>query len=124
MSNLGMYQILTSWAKKVGGPQMLIAIIAGSGALLGATLMKGCSTIKNKITDALKKKKQLANAEVIYTVFAEGTSNEGLQFNINDQFNVLERDGDAGLISIIGDNNNPYFVSLSFLSTISDYVVT
>ena len=37
------------------------------------------------------------------------------------QFKVLERDGDAALIEIMNDENNPYFISAKFLSSISDY---
>ena len=46
-----------------------------------------------------------------------------LHFKVGDQFKVLDVDGDAGLIEIIGDNNSPYFVSLKFLSSISDYKI-
>ena len=35
MSNLGWYQILTSMAKKVGGPKQLVGMILGGGVLLG-----------------------------------------------------------------------------------------
>ncbi len=35
MSNLGWYQILTTLAKKDGGPKQLIGLLIGSGALLG-----------------------------------------------------------------------------------------
>ena len=69
----------------------------------------------------LEKKKKIEQAAVIYTVNAEGTSNEGLRFKVGDKFKVLDVVGDAGLIEIIRDNNSPYFVSLQFLSSISDY---
>jgi hypothetical protein len=121
MSNLGWYQILTSTAKKVGGPKQLIGLIAGGGALLGGGAVAGGSVLKKKISSKLAKKRQEAEAAVLYTVYTEGKSNEGLLFKVGDTFKVLETDGDAGLIEKIGDENNPYFVSLKFLSTISDY---
>ena len=34
MSNLGGYQLLTTAAKKVGGPRNLVLLIAGTGALV------------------------------------------------------------------------------------------
>ena len=121
MGNLGWYQILTTAAKKLGGPKQLIGILVGGGAILGGGAVIGGATIKKKVTSKLNKKKQIADAAIIHTVKAEGESKEGLHFNAGDKFKVLEADGDAGLIEIVGDDNNPYFVSLNFLSSISDY---
>lgn len=58
---------------------------------------------------------------IIYSVTAEGVSNEGLEFKIGDQFRVLEKDKDAVLIEKIGDDNNPYFVSEELFKNISNY---
>lgn len=57
----------------------------------------------------------------VYSVTAEGISNEGLAFKIGDQFRVLETDKDAVLIEKIDDDNNPYFVSEELLTNISNY---
>lgn len=121
MSNLGWYQLITTWAKKVGGPKQLIGLIAGGGTLFGGATVGGGIAIKKKISSELAKKRQEAEAAVLYTVKTGGKSNEGLLFKVGDTFRVLEIAGDAGLIEKIGDENNPYFVSLKFLSTISDY---
>lgn len=121
MSNLGWYQIMTTVAKKVGGPKNLFMLVLGGGAVLGGTATAGVVTVKNKVKDGLEKKKQIEEAAIVYTVKTEKSSNEGLLFKVGDRFKVLERDGDAGLIEKIGDDKNPYFVSLAFLSTISDY---
>lgn len=121
MSNLGWYQILTSVAKKVGGPKQLIGILVGSGALIGGGAVIGGNAIKKKVESKIDKKRQAEKAAIIYTVTTEGKSNEGLVFKPGDTFRVLETDGDAGLIEKLGDDNNPYFVSLKFLETISDY---
>ncbi|WP_294412130.1 hypothetical protein [uncultured Ruminococcus sp.] len=123
MGNLGWYQLLTTMAKKVGGPKKLIGLLVGGGALLGGGAVAGGSAIKKKVTSELKKKKKTEQAAVVHTVNTEGTSNEGLCFKAGDKFKVLDVDGDAGLIEIIGDNNSPYFVSLKFLSSISDYKI-
>ncbi len=121
MSNLGGYQILTTLGKKVGGPWNLVGLFVGGGAIIGGCFVAGGHALKKK-TDALsEKKRQEAEAAIIYTVNVEGRSNEGLLFTVGDTFRVLERDGDAGLIEKIGDKNNPYYVSLHFLTTISDY---
>ncbi len=121
MSNLGYYQIMTTMAKKVGGPKNLFAIIACGSAIIGGCAVAGGNALKNKITSELKNNKKAEAVAKIYTVNKVGKSNEGLQFNVGDMFKLLEMDGDAGLIEIIGDNNNPYFISRKFLSTISDY---
>lgn len=122
MSNLGGYQWLTTVAKKVGGPKNLVLVIAGAGAVI---YKSGEIAVKQtvKTIKRIKNKEQLsetANTE-IYTVTAEGVSNEGLEFKIGDQFRVLESDKDAVLIEKSGDNNNPYFVSAELLKNISDY---
>jgi len=121
MSNLGWYQIMTTMAKKVGGPKNLIALIAGGGAIVGGGAMVIGNAIKKKVTLELEKKRHDEAIAKVYTVRKEGKSNEGLLFFKGDTFKVLEIDGDAGLIEKIGDDNNPYFVSRKFLSSISDY---
>lgn len=121
MSNLGWYQILTTMAKKVGGPRKLVGLLVGGGAVAGAGAMAGGVAIKNKVAKKLDEKKREAEAAIIHTVTTEGQSNEGLLFKIGDQFKVLEVDGDAALIEKLGDSNNPYFVSADFLKSISDY---
>lgn len=122
MSNLGGYQWLTATAKKVGGPKNLVFVIAGAGAVI---YKSGEIAVKQtaKAIKRIKSKKQLpetANTK-IYTVTADGISNEGLELRIGDQFRVLESDKDAVLIEKIGDDNNPYFVSAELLRNISNY---
>lgn len=122
MSNLGGYQWLTTAAKKVGGPKNLVLVIAGAGAVI---YKSGEIAVKQtvKAIKWIKNKEQLLETAdtKMYTVTAEGISNEGLEFKIGDQFRALESDKDAVLIEKIGDNNNPYFVSAELLKNISDY---
>ena len=121
MSNLGAYQWLTTAAKKVRGPN-LVLIIAGTGA----AVYKGSEIVVKKTVKEFKKKirihqlTEIADTKV-YSVTAEGISNEGLAFKIGDQFRVLETDKDAILIEKIDDDNNPYFVSEELLMNISNY---
>lgn len=120
MGNLGWYQLITTAAKKVGGPKRLIALTLGTGAAIHA----GACAAYKKVKKELDKKKRARAAAIVYTVEKEGSSNEGLLFRTGERFKVLEIDGDACLIEKLGDNKNPYFVSLKFLSSISDYVTT
>lgn len=122
MSNLGGYQRLVVLAKKVGGPRNLVCLIVGTGAVLYKT---GEIVVKQTVKSIKKKTSkerfpESANTN-FYTVTAEYTSNEGLEFKIGDQFRVLESDKDAVLIEKKGDDNNPYFVSSELLQKISDY---
>ena len=122
MSNLGAYQWLTTAAKKVGGPKNLVGIIAGTGAVAGVAVYKGGEIVVKKINKKMNKEElQETSDTIIYSVTAEGVSNDGLEFKIGDQFRVLETDKDAVLIEKIGDDNNPYFVSEELLKNISNY---
>lgn len=122
MSNLGWYQVMTTMAKRVGGPRRFMALLSGCSALIGGVAVAGGSKIKKTVDKSLEDKKRIADAAVVYTVAKEGHSNEGLAFNVGDKFKVLEVDGDAALIDKIGDENSPYFVSADFLKSISSYV--
>ena len=122
MSNLGAYQWFTSTGKKVGGAENLIALIATAGAAGGICVFEGGKAlIKKAKGNSKSKKKSLKSASVVYSITIPGESNEGLKFNVNDQFRVLESDGDAILIEKFGDTNNPYFVDKKLLNKISDY---
>lgn len=126
MSNLGGYQTLTTLAKKVGGPGKLVALIAGGGVLLGGIAVKGGGFVIKKGKKAIAKHKEkngtsLENNQTTYTVQQDGESNEGLEFKVGDKFKVLDSDGDAILIELIGNKNNPYFVSKDLLERISDF---
>lgn len=118
MSNLKWYQHITTWSKKVGGPQNFIAILMGSGYIIG----KGGEFIVKKAVKTVKKLSKKENHDVrIYTVTSNGKSNDELEFIIGDRYKVLKSDGDCILIEKIGDSNSPYFVSAGFLSSISDF---
>lgn len=127
MGNLGGYQLLTTWAKKVGGPKNLVAIILGTGVLGGVAIYKVGENALEKGKEAIdmhKKRKSRQSSkevEVFYTVNEYGESNEGIEMHIGDKFRVLKTDGDAILIELIGNDNNPYFVDLNLLRTISNY---
>ena len=119
MSNLGLYQKMTTWAKKMGGPVQLAAAIFVGGYIIIRPIEAGVKLgwKKYKISKSRKEIEDLP----IYTVNTKGKSNEGVSFSKGDTFKVLEVDGDAALIELIGDKNNPYFASVEFLKAISDY---
>lgn len=114
MSNLGLYQWFTTTAKKVKGPQNLLAIVAIGGYVIGKCLETGLKKANKEVC-------KVRSSKTIYHVLTEGVSNEGLEFKVNDEFRVLNRDKQAVLIEKIGDDNNPYYVAYDFLKSISDY---
>lgn len=119
MSNLGWYQKMTTLAKKVGGPLPFLGIVALGGYAIGRMGEAGAKTIYKSFKE--KKYQSMAIEKQLFTVKVNGKSNEGLQFSVGEQFKVLEIDGDAVLIEKIGDMNNPYFVSVTLLRSISDF---
>ena len=119
MSNLGLYQTMTTVAKKLGGPVQLIAAVAVGGYVVLRTAEAGVKFGINKAKNI--RQKSAIKEDVYYTVNNQGVSSEGVNFNIGDKFRVLEVDKDAVLIEISGNENNPYFASLDFLKSISDY---
>lgn len=121
MSNLGWYQVITTWSKKVGGPLNLLGIVAGVGTLGGVVGTKGIEALVASQKKKATEKEKVAELSKTYTISKEGVSNEGLQFHVGETFKVLERDGNAVLIEKLGDDNNPYFVAAEFLNGISDY---
>ena len=121
MNNLGWYQVITTWSKKVGGPLNLLGIVAGVGALGGVAVTKGIEALVASQKKKAIEKEKVAELSKTYTIIKDGVSNEGLQFHVGETFKVLERDGNAVLIEKLGDDNNPYFVASEFLNGISDY---
>lgn len=122
MSNLGDYQKMTALAKKVGGPKNLAGIIAVAGVVVGIAVCKGRMIVAEKVNKKKNKEKLKETSDsIVYSVTVDGVSDDGLEFKIGDQFRVLETDKDAVLIEKIGDDNNPYFVSVEFLKMISNY---
>lgn len=117
MSNLGWYQVMTTLAKKVGGPRNLFFLTLGAG---GALYKCGEVAVKKtyKKVKSLNEKEETAK---IYNVTVNGKGGKDLVMNCGDTYKILESDGESILIEKIGDSNNPYFVSADFLRTVSDY---
>lgn len=119
MSNLGLYQTMTTIAKKVGGPKNFLLLVGIGGY---GVFRIGEAGIKKFIKAVIKYKNNKKISSKLYVVHSAGESNEGLRFIAGDTFRVLESDGDAVLIEKIGEDNNPYFVSRELLLNISDYI--
>ena len=124
MSNLGFYQMITTFIKRIGGPKVFVAAVAAllpAGYGAGKGIESGVKAIKKRI-----KQKDSENIGVTFDVIAEGKDASGkdasgLEFCIDDKFKVLEQDGNAVLIEKIGDKNNPYHIAGEFLESISNF---
>lgn len=56
----------------------------------------------------------------VFKVTTDGEDG-GLNLHTGDEFRVLECDGAAILVEVLGDADNPYFISADFLRTVSDF---
>ncbi|RKJ71316.1 hypothetical protein D7X33_22495 [Butyricicoccus sp. 1XD8-22] len=124
MSNLGMYQTITTLAKKVGGPKKLIILTMGAGYVV---FRSGEAVVKKAVKETVKivkskNGKTMQSVERIFDVISNGKSDGGLELNVGDKYRILETDGEAILIEKIGDPNSPYFVSADFLQSVSNFV--
>lgn len=123
MSNLGSYQKFTTLAKKFGGVEKLIGFIATGSAAVGATIGITAFVEGSKIVKSIKRKRKISTEKnnAIYKITSPGKSNEGVAFEIGDEFRILGTDGDVILLEKIGDFDNPYYVDAKFLNKISNY---
>lgn len=123
MSNLGAYQAMATMAKKVGGPVALLTTVLVGGYAAGRSLEAAGRKAVRSGRAAIAKRKGMpcATKGMCFEVVTDGVDGGGLKFRTGDEYGVLECDGDSILIEILGDPNNPYFVSRDFLTTVSDF---
>lgn len=125
MSNLGDYQRITTLIKQLGGPKAAKAIVAAGAVLLvtaGGAAHAGYQKAAPKVKDWISKLGQPdALAGHVYAIHIDAEDDQGLAFKAGDTFRVLERDGDAVLIELIGNDDNPWAVSAKFLAQVSDF---
>lgn len=127
MGNLGDYQRITTLIKQLGGPKAAKTIAAAGAALLvtaGGAAHAGYVRAAPKVKEWISKLGQPdALAGHVYTVRVDAEDDQQLAFQVGDRFRVLERDGDAVLIELIGKDDNPWAVSAKFLAQVSDFPV-
>lgn len=122
MSNLGTYQLLTTIAKKVGGPVVLLVGTAVAGYATLRPVEAGAKRAGRRVADAARKRRGASGAVTrSYTVNADADAGGGLLLSEGDVFLVLERDGDAVLVELEGNADNPFYVSAALLVAVSDF---
>ncbi|WP_435126589.1 hypothetical protein [Micromonospora tulbaghiae] len=113
---------MTTLAKKVGGPSGLLIATLGGGYIIGRITEAGGKKAVKALVAALKKRNMpCATKGQLFRVVTDGEDSSGLKLSAGDEYRVLECDGDAILIEVLNDPDNPYFVSSEFLTTISDF---
>ncbi|MFF3137627.1 hypothetical protein FNV62_54650 [Streptomyces sp. RLB3-17] len=122
MGNLGGYQTMTTLAKKVGGPVALAVVTAVSGWAIGRGAEAGGKNVFRSAKAAAKKRNAPCSTKgQVFDVVSDGEDGKGLALRAGDQYRVMECDGEAILIEVLGGTNNPYFTSAQFLASVSGF---
>ncbi|MEU2014431.1 hypothetical protein ABZ541_00090 [Micromonospora sediminicola] len=120
------YQVMTTIAKKIGGPRALILAVAAGGALAykgGEVGIKAVVRTSRSIRRTLDARAEAAAKSRVYRVAEDADAGGGLRLRTGDEFRVLARDDDAILIEIVGTTKNPWYVSGELLAAISDFTL-
>jgi hypothetical protein len=129
MSNLGGYQTATKVMKALGGPKKATALV-GSGLIFGGyAVLRGVEAGGKKAVRVSKNvfakwNTPLPAQDEVFTVASdldEVPGSGGLVLKVGDEYRVIERDGDATLIEVLGDPKNPYVVSAELLKAVSNF---
>ncbi|MEU3508563.1 hypothetical protein ABZ733_11665 [Streptomyces longwoodensis] len=122
MGNLGGYQTMTRLAKKVGGPGALVVFTAVGGWAIGRGAEAGGKNVFRAVKAAAKKRNAPCSTKgQVFEVVSHGEDSKGLALRAGDQYRVMECDGEAILIEVLGGSNNPYFTSAQFLASVSGF---
>lgn len=118
MGNLGAYQAMTMLAKKFGGPRVL----GGATLVAGYILLRPAEAgVKRAVQVVRRKYSPCLTKGEVFTATADGDDGSGFAIRQGDEYRVLECDGEAILVEMIGQPDDPYFVSRAFLASVSDF---
>ncbi|WP_367293704.1 hypothetical protein [Lactococcus lactis] len=120
MGNLGWYQLMTTVAKKVGGPKVLFGLLAVGGYAVIRTVEAGGKKVIKLVE---KENKDISDKKSLksYEFTQDGEGDNGLKFSSGDVFYIAAKDNEAVLIEKKDDENNPYFVNDNWLKSVSSY---
>jgi hypothetical protein len=121
MGNLGNYQKMTEYAKNIGGPGRLLAATALTGYLVFRAAEAGVKGAGRSWAARRKKVVSVWDPQQIFAVGSEADCGAGLILHVGDEFQVLERDSESVLIEVLGNADNPHFVSAEILARVSDF---
>jgi hypothetical protein len=115
--NLGWYQKIVELAKKAGGPRRLLAYTVIGGYVVIRTAEAGGKWVFEVIRSGSSPCPTKGKVFQVTSDREDGT----LAFRVGDEYRVLECDGDAILIELLGNPDNPHFVSSEFLRSMSSF---
>ncbi|BDA65738.1 hypothetical protein [Actinomyces capricornis] len=122
MGNLGNYQTMVTFAKQVGGPLALAAVTAVSGWAVGRGAEAGGKAVWRRVRPHDQRRGvEPQEYPKRLTITSDADCGAGLTLHAGDEIRVLERDSDALLVEIIGNNNNPHVVSAEALRSVSNF---
>ncbi|MFG2979568.1 hypothetical protein ACGFYY_42100 [Streptomyces sp. NPDC048331] len=126
MSNLGGYKTITTVVKSLGGPAKA-TVIVGSVVATGGYMVLRCAEagVKNAVKASkaalAKRNAPCATKDQVFKVVSDGGDDSGLRLSVGDEYRVMDCDGDAIQIEVLGGAGNPYFVSAAFLRSVSGF---
>ncbi|MEU4166180.1 hypothetical protein AB0F46_04740 [Streptomyces sp. NPDC026665] len=113
---------MTTLAKKVGGPGALAVVTAlGGWAIVRGAEAGGKNVVRAVKAAAKKRNAPCSTKGQVFDVTSDGKDGKGLALRAGDQYRVMERDGEAILIEVLGGTNNPHFTSAQFLASVSGF---
>ncbi|MFD4953704.1 hypothetical protein [Streptomyces sp. NPDC058451] len=112
---------MTTAAKRVGGPKELLAGIGGLGYLTVRGVEAGGTAAYKKLRSVFEKKIE-STSDRVFTVTADGDDGNGLTVRVGNEIRVLKNVGEAVLVELIDDQDNPYMVSPTFLASVCDFL--
>lgn len=122
MGNLGGYETIVKAVKALGGPRAAVTIVGGGLVAGGALLYAGTEAfVKNVVPMAKKRIHPTLTSGLLFDVTTDGEADNGLTLHRGEQFRVIESDGDAVIIEILGRDDNPHVAPVVFLESVSGY---
>ncbi len=123
MGNLGGYETVTKFIKKIGGPKVFVGLLATGAAVsfgFGAALRPKIEKVKGKI---LKKKasEKGFNKEEPYRFTCDYELLKGPNVSEGDGFVVLEVLDDVAIIACENDLDTPFVIGIDELKSISNF---
>ena len=113
MGNLGLYEVMVTVAKRVGGPAKLGGLIFGAGTIFGIGVTQISKTINRE--EGISQRKR-------YKVVSDYTNTEGLSLKKGDSFIV--KSVKEGIVTIEKVEEGAFYrISVEDLKRISDYDV-
>lgn len=128
MSNLGYYVKITAFIKQVGGPTKFRTLVSSVLVAVGAAGVAVGAAGKTQFDKRRRKGNAPTSSDVvdgpIYRVTEAAQLDGDLRLEVGDAFQEIWRDSgdtDIVMISIIGNEKNPYIASADALARISDF---